>query len=222
MERTVSTFAVLHTPVTSAPNAFAICTANVPTPPDAPLMRTFWPGLDLAVIPKQLESGAGRHADGCRLLEGEIGRLADELILRCAGELGKGARAPTEDLVPGPEGVDLRTDRLDRPRDVGSRNTVLWLGQPGAHAHDVRHSRHQDPVTDVDGGRMDANEHIVLADLGLADILCGQDLRGAVLVLDDRLHCGAPSCAVLVTWTLYAAFVYAVHPTAYDVRVSSG
>src|SRR5207244_8246856 len=35
MDRTISTFLVLHTPVTSAPNDLAICTANMPTPPDA-------------------------------------------------------------------------------------------------------------------------------------------------------------------------------------------
>src|SRR5260221_446306 len=34
---------VLHTPVTSAPNALANCTANEPTPPEAPLIRTFCP-----------------------------------------------------------------------------------------------------------------------------------------------------------------------------------
>src|SRR5580692_776541 len=39
MARTMSTFLVLHTPVTSVPNDLAICTANVPTPPAAPLMR---------------------------------------------------------------------------------------------------------------------------------------------------------------------------------------
>src|SRR6266542_2339889 len=33
IDRTISTFLVLHTPVTSAPNDLAICTANVPTPP---------------------------------------------------------------------------------------------------------------------------------------------------------------------------------------------
>ena len=34
-------------PVTSAPNAFAICTANVPTPPDAPLIEDLLPGLEM-------------------------------------------------------------------------------------------------------------------------------------------------------------------------------
>ena len=47
IERTMSTFVVLHTPVTSAPKAFAICTANGPTPPDAPLIKTVCPGLTL-------------------------------------------------------------------------------------------------------------------------------------------------------------------------------
>src|SRR5215207_9580916 len=39
-----ATFLVLHTPVTSAPNDLAMCTANVPTPPDAPLTSTCCPG----------------------------------------------------------------------------------------------------------------------------------------------------------------------------------
>src|SRR5450755_2827047 len=44
MDRTMSAFLVLHTPVTSAPNDLAICTANVPTPPAEPLIKTFCPG----------------------------------------------------------------------------------------------------------------------------------------------------------------------------------
>src|SRR5437762_13583467 len=43
MDRTMSKFVVLHTPVTFAANDFAICTANVPTPPAAPLIKTFCP-----------------------------------------------------------------------------------------------------------------------------------------------------------------------------------
>ena len=43
-ERTISTFLVLHKPLTSAPKDLAICTAKVPTPPDAPMIRTLCPG----------------------------------------------------------------------------------------------------------------------------------------------------------------------------------
>ena len=39
----------LHTPVTSAPKAFAISTAKVPTPPDAPTTTTVCPGCTSAL-----------------------------------------------------------------------------------------------------------------------------------------------------------------------------
>ena len=39
----MSILLVLQTPVTSAPIAFAICTAKVPTPPEAPMISTFSP-----------------------------------------------------------------------------------------------------------------------------------------------------------------------------------
>src|SRR5712691_2459280 len=39
-DRTSSTLRVPHTPVTSAPSNLAIWTAMVPTPPEAPLIRT--------------------------------------------------------------------------------------------------------------------------------------------------------------------------------------
>ena len=44
-DRTMSRFFVLVTAATSVPNDLAICTANVPTPPPAPLTNTFCPGL---------------------------------------------------------------------------------------------------------------------------------------------------------------------------------
>ena len=48
MDRTRSSLLVLHTAVTCAPNALAICTANVPTPPAAPITSTPWPGCTSA------------------------------------------------------------------------------------------------------------------------------------------------------------------------------
>ncbi len=48
-DRTSSVLAMLHTPVTSVPNALAICTAKEPTPPDAPMISTFCPGCTLAL-----------------------------------------------------------------------------------------------------------------------------------------------------------------------------
>src|SRR5215468_2841145 len=43
-ERTRAVFVELHTPVTLAPDALAICTAKDPTPPAAPMTITCCPG----------------------------------------------------------------------------------------------------------------------------------------------------------------------------------
>src|SRR6266540_5745609 len=49
IDRMRSSFDVLATPVTRAPNAFAICTANVPTPPAAPTTSTDCPARTRAL-----------------------------------------------------------------------------------------------------------------------------------------------------------------------------
>src|SRR6266496_4019911 len=72
IEATISTFAVLHTPVTLAPNAVASCTANVPTSPAAPLASTRCPGLDLPLVPQRLQRGDPRHRHRRRLLERQV------------------------------------------------------------------------------------------------------------------------------------------------------
>ena len=145
-------------------------------------------GLDLAVVAQELERGRGGHADRGRLLEGEIGRLLEELVLCRPRVLGEGSRAPAEDLVARLEPGHIRPDRLDRPRDVGSGHAVLRPAESGREAHDERRARHEDPVTDMDGCRMDANQHLVGRDLRLVDVLRLEDLCGAVAVLNDRLH----------------------------------
>jgi hypothetical protein len=65
IERTNSTWAVEHTPVTWAPNALASCTANDPTPPAAPMTKTRCPGWT---------SPTSRSA--CRAAKPEMGTAA--------------------------------------------------------------------------------------------------------------------------------------------------
>ncbi len=66
-ERTSSTLPVLHTPVTSAPSAAAIWTANEPTPPLAPLTSTRWPGFTAPTsrIPRRAVVAAMGSAAAC-------------------------------------------------------------------------------------------------------------------------------------------------------------
>ena len=84
--------------------------------------------------------------------------------------LGEGARAPAEHVVTRSEPRHVLADRLDRPRDIRPRNPVLRLAQSGGQAHDEWRASHEDPVTDVDGRRTDADEDIAVADLGLLDV----------------------------------------------------
>src|SRR5918911_280710 len=79
IDRTRSTFVVLATPVTSAPSAWAICTAKVPTPPDAPMISTCWPARARpvrsacsAVSPDKGTAEAGHQADRVRLAGHEV------------------------------------------------------------------------------------------------------------------------------------------------------
>jgi hypothetical protein len=60
-DRPRSTFVVLQTPVTNAPIDLAICTANVPTPPDAPMISTLCLGRTWPLS----RSGALRRASVC-------------------------------------------------------------------------------------------------------------------------------------------------------------
>src|SRR3712207_7737470 len=53
---TRSAFDVLHMPVTTAPNALASCTAYDPTPPAAPIMRTFCSGWSLPASRRPLSA----------------------------------------------------------------------------------------------------------------------------------------------------------------------
>src|SRR5206468_6445633 len=64
------------------------------------------PGPDLAVVAKELEGRRCGHTDRGRLVEGEIRRLLDELVLGGPGILGEGARTPAEDLVTGSKTLD--------------------------------------------------------------------------------------------------------------------
>src|SRR6185437_7212894 len=145
--------------------------------------------MTLPLIAKKLEAGGCGHSDGCSLLEREVRRLRHEVIRSSTRILGKGACAPAEYLIAWSELRHVLADRLDYPRDIRSRNTVLWFAQPGRHADDVRHASYEDPVTNMDGCRMNAYQRLVILDHWPGDVQEFEDRLGcAVLVLDDRLH----------------------------------
>ena len=63
-------------------------------------------------------------------------------------------------------------DLLNGPGDIHATNTNLGTSESDAHdAEQVRQARHDVPVTDMDPSRANADEHVVIADLGPIDPL---------------------------------------------------
>ena len=98
-ERTSSRFAVLHTPVTSAPNAFAMERERADATGRSDDQHVV-AGLD---PPASRSACSAVHAesDGGGLLEGEVRRLRHERVVAGEGVLGEGSVAGAEDLVAG-------------------------------------------------------------------------------------------------------------------------
>jgi hypothetical protein len=98
--RTISTFLVLQTPVTSAPNDFAICTANVPTPPDAPIIKDLLLWLHLSRVTEALQGcQRGQRYRAC-LLERQVGWFQLQQRFRNTCVLGEATRLDIgEDVI---------------------------------------------------------------------------------------------------------------------------
>ena len=129
---------MLQTPVTSAPNDFAICTAKVPTPPEAPLIKTFCPGWRSPLITQSLQGGQRGQGHGRRLLERQVGRLRRQQVSRDTGVLGTATRRdlssricsearprPPEYLIAWAELGHGLAHRLNLPRQVPRQNVAL-------------------------------------------------------------------------------------------------
>ena len=127
IERTSSSWLVLATPVTWAPNALASWTANHPTAPAAPMTRTCWPAWTSPTSRTAWRAAnpeMGTTAASSKLRAGRLGR---ELVLGRAGVLGEGAVAPAEHLVTGLEPGHLAPTASTVPAtSMPSTGTLGW------------------------------------------------------------------------------------------------
>ncbi len=204
----MSMFRVLHTPVTSAPNALAIWTANVPTPPDAPLMSTFWPGCTLPWSRSSWRAVVAETPRAAACSNVRLAGLGDEVVRWSTHVLGEGACRPAEDLVARSELGHILADRLDGARDIGPRDPVLRPARAGREAQEVGQAPDEDPVPDVDRCRVDAHQHLAITDGRLVDVLELECFLRAVVVLDDRLHVWLAFVWYAVVRTMYASAHY--------------
>ena len=162
--------------------------------------------LDARVVAQALQGGQRGQGDGRGLLEAQVGRLALDHVLGDADVLGEAARGDVGvHLVAGAQPGHGLADRLDLPGDVAAEQRLARPAQPELRADDVGQAPHEVPVPRVGGGGVDADEHLVVLDDRVGDLLQGQDLGGAVPVVGDRLHDG------LLPRALCGTRVYAVH-----------
>ena len=172
-----------------APARLASCTAKLPTPPAAPMIRMLSPSCRSSAASRRHRRQAG---DGCGPGGREVHavRLAAGLAGRDGGKLGPGAavdirvgrRSKAEDFLPGREGVHAGTDPLDDPREVSAEDD----GKPvlGVVAH---HAAGDHVVNGVDRRGADPDRQLALARLGLRQIVAKPRLRFEVLE-DESLH----------------------------------
>ena len=135
------------------------------------------PRLDAARVAQRLEGGETGHRNGGRLLERDVGRLGDEVLLRSNRVLGERADATAEDLIPDPKTRHVLADRFDDARQIGAANTELRSAQPEGQPNDVRHAMNAGPVRRVHGGRVNTHEHLVVLGDRLVDVLELHDIR---------------------------------------------
>ena len=124
---------MLHTPVTSAPNVFAICTANVPTPPDAPLIRTLSPGLTLPLSRrpcKAVTPAIGTHAAWSNVTLAGFNTM--RFVRKTAHILGQGPVSPAKHFVARLEPRHVFADCFDCPCVIHAERVSFGLNNPNA------------------------------------------------------------------------------------------
>src|SRR5665213_2387839 len=149
IDRTSSMFLVLHTAVTRASSDLAICTANVPTPPAAPLMRTCCP-LRILPLSQALQRGDSGDGYGCGLLPGDVFRFESER--RCGGAhvFGEGAFGCPEDRITRFECGDVAADGFDDSSYVCAEVSGFGRAQAGEKANERRGTADKVPIVGVD------------------------------------------------------------------------
>jgi hypothetical protein len=130
IDRTISRRLVLHTPVTSAPNALASWTAKLPTPPEAPMTTTCWPGWTPPV-----SRSAWRAANpemGTAAASSEL-RLVGFRASWLSGTEADSAKDPSHQpktAAPGGSWVTLRPTASTRPATSKPGTGCFGLGSP--------------------------------------------------------------------------------------------
>src|ERR687891_426511 len=153
-DRTNLRFLVLDTPVTSAPSAFAICRAKVPTPPEAPLIRTRVPDWTLptsrtalsAVRPDMTDAAASSNASPAGfLMSCDAGTTVNS-----ANVPGMARVLPHED--PNTSSPGRRSVTFVPTASTTPATSVPRTGVRGRRSPDLSRTMYGTPVTVIQSG----------------------------------------------------------------------
>ena len=202
-EVTSSTPWLLHTPVTSAPSALAICTANVPTPPPAPLISTVIPGWTFpfgsacnAVTPA---CGAAAACSKVRFAGfGTIRVSGATTYSGCSALPAMSCATSSARSLADSKAGHAAADRLNAPGEVPAWDRPPRPENPGGEPQHVRDSSQEVPVSGVHRRRMDPYQYVGLPNDRLGYIAQLQPVRRAVPPLDYRFQARPPGSMPVV------------------------
>ena len=197
-EVTSSTLWLLHTPVTSAPSALAICTANVPTPPPAPLISTVIPGwtFPLRSACNAVTPACGAAAACSKVRFAGFGTIrglgSDDVLGERADDVAQLIAGSAEHLIADSKAGHAAADRLHAPGEVPAGDRPPRPENPGGEPQHVRDSSQEVPVSGVHRRRMDPYQYVGLPNDRLGDVAQLQPVRRAVPPLDYRFQARPP------------------------------
>jgi hypothetical protein len=127
MDRTISRFRVLHTPVTSVPERLGNLDRKRAHAAGCAVHENLLTGLDPPGIAKTLQGGECRHGDGGSFFEREIDRFQRQSVFSSRCKLGKTTRGGPKDLIPWLKLRHVVAYCFHLSGDVRAEPRVFWL-----------------------------------------------------------------------------------------------
>ncbi len=129
------------------------------------------------MIAQTLQGREPRDRNGRRLLEGHARWFqGDTALLANRHVFGERSAFRPVDFVTGSKLPDVPTDCLDHPCEIHAHPRVLWSTEPASDTGDAQ-AGDAVPVQDVQGSRMDTDQHLVVRGGRFVDFLELEDIR---------------------------------------------
>ena len=152
------------------------------------MISTCCPRASAAGVAQALQRGDPGDTEDGGLLKGQVRRFAGQLAFARGGVFGERATADAEHGIAGREPGDAGAGRDNGAGRIQAQDRVFGCAQAAGQPERIRQASHEVPGTPVEAGRVDLDQHLVVADGGPVDLLDAQHLCGPVPGVRDRPH----------------------------------